>query len=263
MQVVDVASWEHFEVCVSELNAYLFKKRPDPLIAQAKPLYRGHADAVWTLATTLERFRSKPTSVEQYNHYLLRIKPAVESYTDKTWAVERDIKLPDDWLSTPPNYEFMVYARHHGFPSPLLDWSQSPYIALYFAYAGNQPNTNAAVYAYVSTPEGVKGGWATAAAINELGPYATTHARHFRQQAQYTVCVHKPEKRWDYCSHEGVFKSGDDSQDLLRKFILPGELRLEFLKKLQLMNINAYSLFNTEEALMHMLAFKEITLLDL
>jgi hypothetical protein len=75
--------------------------------------------------------------------------------------------------------------------------------------------------------------------------------------------MHKPDKRWEYCSHEGVFKSGDDSQDLLRKFILPSALRLEFLKRLQLMNINAYSLFSTEEALMHMLAFKEITLLDL
>lgn len=263
MRVISVASWAHFEECVSELNAYLLAKKPDPLFAQAKPLFRGHAEAAWTLTTTLERFLPRPTSVDQYNRYLLRIKPAVESYTDKTWSVEHETALSGDWLSAPPNYEFMVYARHHGFPSPLLDWSQSPYIALYFAYAVKQSSTDAAVYAYVSAPEGVRGGWAGAATINELGPYATTHARHFRQQAQYTVCVHKPAQRWEYCSHEDVFKSGEESQDLLRKFILPGTLRLEFLRKLQLMNINAYSLFNTEEALMHMLAFKEITLLDL
>jgi hypothetical protein len=134
---------------------------------------------------------------------------------------------------------------------------------LYFAYGGSAPETNVAVYAYVSTPEGFKGGWASAPMINQLGPYATTHARHFRQQAQYTICAHKPDKRWEYCSHEEVFEAADDSQDMLKKFVLPGSKREEFLQKLQLMNINAYSLFNTEEALMHMLAFKEITLNEL
>src|SRR6266705_3100851 len=190
MQVIDITSWEHFEQSLSELNENIVARKPNPLIAQGRPLYRGHADASWTLKTTLERFRPKPTFVEQYNRYLLRIKPAIESYTEKTWVVTKELKLPDDWLSAPPNYEFMVYVRHHGFPSPLLDWSQYPYIGLYFAYAHSEPEKNAAVYAYVSTPEGGKSGFASAAMINELGPYATTHARHFRQQAQYTICVH-------------------------------------------------------------------------
>jgi len=28
----------------------------------------------------------------------------------------------------------MTRLRHHGFPSPLLDWPQSPYIAAFFAF---------------------------------------------------------------------------------------------------------------------------------
>lgn len=32
------------------------------------------------------------------------------------------------------SYGFMTRLRHHGFPSPLLDWPQSPYIAAFFAF---------------------------------------------------------------------------------------------------------------------------------
>src|SRR5579871_975887 len=33
-----------------------------------------------------------------------------------------------------PGYDYMAYLRHHGFPSPLLDWTRSPYVAAFFAF---------------------------------------------------------------------------------------------------------------------------------
>ena len=49
----------------------------------------------------------------------------------------RDARSP-----LPEDDALELLGRHHGLPSPLMDWSQSPYVAAYFAYqdaAGTEP----------------------------------------------------------------------------------------------------------------------------
>ena len=43
----------------------------------------------------------------------------------------------------------MAYLRHHGFPSPLLDWSRSAYVAAYFAFNKAVEASNGRVSIYV------------------------------------------------------------------------------------------------------------------
>jgi FRG domain len=154
-----ISSFAEFEHEISELRKQ---------VRAASPLhYRGHRDAGWKLETTLERFRGERTSVDQYNDYLRRILPAVQSYTGNKWEFKpfRSFDNRENDLSL-PNYEFMVYLRHNGFPSPLLDWSLSPYVALFFAYNENDGEKDAAVYVYAEEPTGPakyqgggSGGW--------------------------------------------------------------------------------------------------------
>ena len=109
-------------------------------------------------------------------------------------------------------------------------------------------------------------GWSGFPAIRTLGPYVRTHRRHFRQQSTYTVCANYLKDdfdnsyAWRFVSHEDVFNSHQPTkQDLLWKIVLPAEERGKVLRLLDEFNLNAYSLFGSEESLMT-LAYREIDL---
>lgn len=228
-----------------------------------KPLFRGNADESWKLETTLERFSKRQYSVLAYNSVMHATACAVESLTERPWKFDIHPSLNDDFFSIPPNYEFMAHARHHGFPTPLLDWSQSLYVALFFAFSEAREDKNVAIHVYIETLCAGKAGWVGAPTISLLGPCIATHRRHFLQQGQYTVAVEKIDNNWFYCDHlRALNESGSEYQDVVFKFTLPGSLKNSVLRKLQEMNINAFTLLGDENSLMSTLAFKEITMRD-
>jgi|GEM_PF-6924814 len=57
---------------------------------------------------------------------------------------------------------------------------------------------------------------------------------------------------------KAILKKNDDHQDYLKKIVLPGSIKHDVLKKLDSMNINSYTLFENDEGLMEILAFREV-----
>jgi hypothetical protein len=188
-----------------------------------------------------------------------KIKPIIESYTNKCWELQK-FKEPEDSFMIHfdiKEYAFMVYLRHHKFPSPLLDWTRSPYIAAFFAFNDILLKKDVAIFAYVEYSGQGKSGIGNQPTISTLGPTVTTHKRHHLQQCEYSICTKKENGKIYYSDHEDVFNKNDPKQDLLKKYILPFSEKNKFLEKLDLMNINAYSLFDNEESLMNTLSIRE------
>jgi FRG domain len=256
--VVRTASWEEFECEIKK-----FEKPGRKLWDEV--WFRGQADSEWPLFTTLERRAPKLSAVSSYLHVISEVKPAVETFTGATFE---SIK-PQDIESVAREYDrfhtafaegitYMAHLRHGGFPSPLLDWTNSPYVAAYFAFARARHKGDVAIYAYQERPEHMKvsGQYSQ---IMSYGPILKTHRRHFRQQSRYTICVAYIDDQWYFTPHESVFYQRDQlNQDLLWKITVPASERMKVLRYFDKFNLNDFTLFDSEEGLLEMLATRVI-----
>jgi hypothetical protein len=90
-------------------------------------IYRGQRDFTWGLTTTLHRTSlvRNIADVGWYANIILpQVHEAIEAWSGRSWNLQDRLGLA----------EFVAFLQHNGFPTPLLDWTYSPYIAAYFAY---------------------------------------------------------------------------------------------------------------------------------
>lgn len=238
-----------------------------PSSGKPYPVYRGVADEKWGLETTLERAGRVDEPFEEYLTTVAIVKDALESYTEKRWTLEKvdclKIDPSDLWRrGALPNHEFLVYLRHHGFPSPFLDWSMSKYVAAFFAFIDANPEKTerCAIYEFSFCDEaGFRSfcGTKETPRICSLGHTVRAHKRHYMQQAEYTYCVK--------ASNDAglIFVPHSDGQgQYVKKYTLPTSERKKVLTSLQEMNITAYTLFGTEDSLIKTLTVDEYLIHD-
>lgn len=263
MQAIEITDWETFQQELGKLRAN-YSKESSPL------LFRGQGNSDWKLTTTLERSGASGMLFRDYYRLICAsIAPAVKTFTGEEipeykpdYAAKAFLDqqlLLDRQFPPPPLYRYMAYLRHHGFPSPLLDWSRSPFVAAFFAFRDQQDGVQSrSIFAYCESPQGTKGGALGEPTIYPIGPYIHTHHRHFRQQCDYTLCGHfNPDWGWRFHSHEDVFAHPCPRQDFLWKFNLPSTERDKALQALNDYNLNAFSLFGSEESLLETMWYRE------
>ena len=223
-------------------------------------LFRGQGDAGWKLETTLERIKPKFSELSEYYRRITVAKTQIESFTGKNWGdidYLAAVKALSDYDSLRaaqlPAYEYLVYLRHHGFPSPLLDWSRSLYVAAYFAFCKPE-GKKVSLFVYQEHAGAGKHHSSNLPRILALGPNIKTHPRHYLQQGEYTLCTKYERETWQLASHSSVFESGNKDQDRLWKFTVPASEADAVMNRLGEYNITSYSLFQSEESLLQTLA---------
>lgn len=254
-------SWNELQEEIANLSSSL-GENADSL------LFRGHSESEWKLDSTMERNTTSAVSLSKYYFFAHSAKTKIETFTESNW----DIPTPPEyleWLQAKdalsfnpfPGYEYLAYLRHHGFPSPFLDWSASPYIAQFFAFNSCTENANGhvSIFCFLERSNTWKTWSGGEPGVHVFGPYARVHRRHILQQSQYSICIeYNDENNVFYANHHIVFDKSKEGQDTLWKFNVPKSERRVALKSLNKMNINSYSLFGTEDSLMETIATSEI-----
>src|ERR1700683_4114366 len=215
MNSIEAPDWE---TCEQKILGLRDEHRSESLPL----LFRGQGNSEWGLTTTLDRnAKNGVTFLDYYDLITGSIGPEVKTFSgvdvpDRLQEVAKSFfdrgllftfpsRFPDM-----PLYRYMAYLRHLGFPSPLLDWSRSPYVAAFFAFR-EEPLVRVekrSIYAFCKSLTGVTGGAVGEPMIFPLGPYVQTHHRHFRQRCDYTLCggFDVSHEQWHFESHQKVFE---------------------------------------------------------
>lgn len=267
MQIRTLDTWDQFtEELIHLYRDHETRQTPEARISSL--LFRGQGNSEWELKTTLDRVEPDQLSLIEYYRIIHRIQPKLETFLGTKWD-KITVKEYIDWTQTlRPITEvqllavpYFAYLRHHGFPSPLLDWSRSPYVAAYFAF--RQPvkdATHISIYVYLEWANSHKSGSTGQPEIRGVNPRISVHKRHLVQQSEYTICTVDKSKGVCYARHQEVFERDEDDQDLLLKFNIPVSERAKALLHLSRMNINAFSLLGSDESLLEEMAITEFVL---
>ncbi len=236
------------ETYTSEINQILTQ-----MDGRSGILYRGQLNSCWEIKSSLERHGINRIPCKEYYRLIDRYKPLLNPIIDRKFERKSnqsgypfDFKEYEEGSWRLPEMEYLAYLRHHGFPTPLIDWSASPYVALYFACEDFlESQTNGKVFVYA--PPSIRLGGNNIPDLRHIGRYVEAGKRHFAQQSEYLIpTVYVSE--WEFVSHNEVMQSGKNDH-LIIEVEICNTSKANIIRELSRMNINRYSKYLDEDSL--------------
>ncbi|WP_343926879.1 FRG domain-containing protein [Rhodoglobus aureus] len=203
--------------------------------------YRGQIDSAWGLEPSVKRHRGW---IDGERDMLKRFRQS---------ASYRSARLPiDDW-------EWLCLAQHHGVPTRLLDWSENPLLALFFAveHDQNQDKADCAGEFYSLQPSELnRAQFGAGVDLLLLGSEGTRIDRYLPSE-EFTqmggpIAVLAPQSFDRLVAQSGVFTISHplDSADMqvscsaqLESWTIPVEFKQGIREELELLGIHAASVY--------------------
>lgn len=215
-------------------------------------IYRGQLNSEWKLSTTVHR-TGLITTREDFLVYFESILPFVQEPIEAWNGTRRDLSDPYQLA------EFLAFIQHHGFPTPLLDWTYSPYIAAYFAFEGIDhfapQSDKVAIYSF-DQREWLKSYMQTydwkeeRAHVTLLNPTYRDNPKQMLQQGTFIFT--------NQGNIEGhIIHNEKTTGQFLKKYEIPVKERAKAFKELRAMNISAMLLTPSVESVCKK-AFEEV-----
>ncbi|HEX8604195.1 MAG TPA: FRG domain-containing protein [Pseudoduganella sp.] len=243
MEEITVATWNEFVALSAELDGWAF---------------RGQQDAGWPLQTSLARYLQ--AYVPDRSSWRLREERAIRIFRRKAHNYLDNPAVLDNALRC------LALMQHHGAPTRLLDFTKSPFVAVFFAL--ERATRDAAIYAlntprlWSAAPRGqpgmdrngidprLSGNFArlflpNTNAIIWTGEPTEMDRRLVAQSGTLVVPGMVDQSLDEILQHydgNGGGNSGGNSK-LLKKIVLPKSMREEAMKALYRMNITNATLF--------------------
>lgn len=216
------------DIVCDSWNGFLdFFHHKDALRQNHAYIFRGHASENWKLESTLKRKVNNSGVKDLEEKTLERFK--------KHCLGRRGHNPPK--LS---ESEWWALGQHFGLDTPLLDWSDSPYVAAFFAFNSENAETENVVvwllFRGVNDNNGVKN-LKSEHHLEFLTPYLDENARLINQRGLF---VRTPNME---CITEWAKSLKADKTYNLARILIPRSEKDFALDSLDKMNINDFTLF--------------------